>query len=110
MARRQAARVLGVESAEIDLGRAGRTAEPGRAESARGRRTGRRHDLHAAWAPIRIWPSAARFLPALAALLAVAIDRSRLEREALEAETLRRSDLVKTALLRAVSRTIFARR
>jgi two-component system sensor histidine kinase KdpD len=44
-----------------------------------------------------------RFLPALAALLAVASERSRLEREALEAETLRRSDLVKTALLRAVS-------
>lgn len=44
-----------------------------------------------------------RFLPALAALLAVAVDRRRLEREALEAETLRHSDLVKTALLRAVS-------
>jgi two-component system sensor histidine kinase KdpD len=44
-----------------------------------------------------------RFLPALAALLAVGVDRGRLEREALEAETLRRSDLVKTALLRAVS-------
>ncbi|HZQ16437.1 MAG TPA: ATP-binding protein [Gaiellaceae bacterium] len=44
-----------------------------------------------------------RFLPALAALLAVAIDRRRLEREALEAEALRRSDLAKTALLRAVS-------
>jgi two-component system sensor histidine kinase KdpD len=44
-----------------------------------------------------------RFLPALAALLAVAVDRNRLERDALEAETLRRSDLVKTALLRAVS-------
>jgi two-component system, OmpR family, sensor histidine kinase KdpD len=44
-----------------------------------------------------------RFLPALKALLAVAVDRSRLKREALEAETLRRSDLVKTALLRAVS-------
>jgi two-component system sensor histidine kinase KdpD len=39
----------------------------------------------------------------LAALLAVAFDRSRLEQEAVEAETLRRSDLVKTALLRAVS-------
>jgi two-component system sensor histidine kinase KdpD len=37
------------------------------------------------------------------ALLAVARDRRRLEEEALEAETLRRSDLVKTALLRAVS-------
>jgi two-component system sensor histidine kinase KdpD len=44
-----------------------------------------------------------RFLPALAALLAVATDRDRLEREALDAEALRRSDLVKTALLRAVS-------
>jgi two-component system sensor histidine kinase KdpD len=44
-----------------------------------------------------------RFLPALSALLAVAVDRRRLEREALEAETLRVSDLAKTALLRAVS-------
>lgn len=46
---------------------------------------------------------AKRFLPALAALLAVAVDRAELEAEALEAETLRRSDVVKTALLRAVS-------
>ena len=46
---------------------------------------------------------AARFLPALAALLAVAVDRATLEAEALEAEALRRSDVVKTALLRAVS-------
>jgi two-component system, OmpR family, sensor histidine kinase KdpD len=46
---------------------------------------------------------ARRFLPALAALLAVAVDRAELEAEALEAETLRRSDVVKTALLRAVS-------
>jgi two-component system sensor histidine kinase KdpD len=44
-----------------------------------------------------------RFLPALKALLAVAVDRNRLEQEALEAEALRRTDLVKTALLRAVS-------
>jgi two-component system sensor histidine kinase KdpD len=46
---------------------------------------------------------AARFLPALAALLAIAVDRAALEAEALEAEALRRSDIVKTALLRAVS-------
>jgi two-component system sensor histidine kinase KdpD len=46
---------------------------------------------------------AKRFLPAVAALLAVAVDRSDLEAEALEAETLRRSDAVKTALLRSVS-------
>ncbi len=44
-----------------------------------------------------------RFLPALAALLAVAVDRERLARQALEAETLRSSDALKTALLRAVS-------
>src|SRR4029077_13936092 len=44
-----------------------------------------------------------RFLPSLAALLAVAVERSRLEAEALEAEALRRSDALKTALLRAVS-------
>jgi two-component system, OmpR family, sensor histidine kinase KdpD len=44
-----------------------------------------------------------RFLPALRALLALAVARTRLEREAVEADTLRRSDLVKTALLRAVS-------
>jgi two-component system sensor histidine kinase KdpD len=46
---------------------------------------------------------ATRFLPALASLLAVAVDRDELQREALEAEALRRSDTVKTALLRAVS-------
>ena len=44
-----------------------------------------------------------RLLPALASLLGVAIDRERLTREALDAETLRRSDAVKTAVLRAVS-------
>jgi two-component system, OmpR family, sensor histidine kinase KdpD len=44
-----------------------------------------------------------RFLPSLAALIAVAVDRSRLEAGALEAEALRQSDALKTALLRAVS-------
>jgi len=44
-----------------------------------------------------------RFLPALASLLAVANEREELTREAVEAETLRRSDTVKTAILRAVS-------
>ena len=82
--------------------RAGRG--PGeRAASARGGRPHGRDDLHARRAPSRTSPSARRFLPALAALLAVAVERDRLEREALEAEALRRSDLVKTALLRAVS-------
>jgi len=44
-----------------------------------------------------------RFLPSLAALLAVVVERNRLQGEALEAEALRRSDSIKTALLRAVS-------
>jgi two-component system sensor histidine kinase KdpD len=46
---------------------------------------------------------AARVLPSLASLLAVASERERLGRRALEAEALRRSDAVKTAILRAVS-------
>jgi two-component system sensor histidine kinase KdpD len=44
-----------------------------------------------------------RVLPALASLLGVAVDRERLEREALEAAALRHADALKTALLRAVS-------
>ena len=46
---------------------------------------------------------AGRLLPALASLLAVAGDRERLAGKALEAEALRRSDAIKTAILRAVS-------
>jgi two-component system sensor histidine kinase KdpD len=45
----------------------------------------------------------ARFLPALASLVAIAVDRARLEQEALEAERLRIADSVKTTILRAVS-------
>ena len=44
-----------------------------------------------------------RLLPALASVLAVAGERERLGRKALEAEALRRSDAIKTAILRAVS-------
>jgi two-component system, OmpR family, sensor histidine kinase KdpD len=44
-----------------------------------------------------------RVLPPLASMLAAADDRERLARAAVEAETLRRSDAVKTAVLRAVS-------
>ncbi len=46
---------------------------------------------------------AGRLLPGLASLLAVATDRERLGRRAVEAEALRRSDAIKTAILRAVS-------
>ena len=52
------------------------------------------------------WPyrrAGSPLLPALASLLGVAIDQERLAREVLEAEALRRSDALKTALLRAVS-------
>jgi two-component system sensor histidine kinase KdpD len=44
-----------------------------------------------------------RVLPALASLLAVAVEQDRLAKEAMEAEALRRSDSVKTAILRSVS-------
>jgi two-component system, OmpR family, sensor histidine kinase KdpD len=44
-----------------------------------------------------------RLLPALASLLAVARERETLAREALEADALRRSDTVKTAVIQAVS-------
>jgi two-component system sensor histidine kinase KdpD len=97
----RAARVLGVSGAEIELGtRRGRRGEVPSPLEVDGRAVG------TIYTPVDEQPRIAvrnRFLPALAALLAVALDRSRLEKEALEAETLRRSDLVKTALLRAVS-------
>ena len=97
----RAAEVLGVDHAEIELGRrrAGHSAAPTPLE-VDGRSVG---TLYTPVGADPNLPVRRRFLPALSALLAVAIDRSRLEREAVEAETLRRSDLVKTALLRAVS-------
>jgi two-component system sensor histidine kinase KdpD len=44
-----------------------------------------------------------RVVPSLEALLAAALDREALQREVVEAQALRRSDDIKTALLRAVS-------
>ncbi len=44
-----------------------------------------------------------RFLPALASMLTVAEEREQMADQAVDAETLRRSDMVKTAVLRAVS-------
>ena len=44
-----------------------------------------------------------RVVPPLEALLAAALDRERLQLEVVETEALRRSDVLKTALLRAVS-------
>ena len=97
----RAAEVLAVPRAEIELG--GKRSLSGDAPTrleVDGRVVG------TIYTPVGAQPNPVvrgRFLPALAALLAVALDRRRLEQEALEAETLRRSDLVKTALLRAVS-------
>ena len=98
----RAAAVLGVERAEIELGsehlRHG-SQVPYPLDAA-GRRVG------TIFTPPDQIPGTEvqhRFLPALAALLAVAEERDRLASEALEAEALRRSDLIKTALLRAVS-------
>jgi two-component system sensor histidine kinase KdpD len=94
--------VLGTASAEIELGEAHRP--PARSSpfplGVDGRTVGTLYTPEGSDPNVTVQH---RFLPALAALLAVAVDRSRLEREALEAEDLRRSDLVKTALLRAVS-------
>ncbi len=96
------AAVLGARRASIELDSSRR---PDRDEQA--------HDLAAGERPVgRLFlerdaapdPEAlARVLPALASLLAVASDRERLARRAVEAEALRRSDAVKTAILRAVS-------
>ncbi len=97
----RAAEVLGVERAEIELERRlRRHADAPTPLEVDGRVIG------TIYTSVESQPNPVvrtRFLPALAALLGVALDRTRLEREALEAETLRRSDLVKTALLRAVS-------
>jgi two-component system, OmpR family, sensor histidine kinase KdpD len=81
----ETARVLEVERARIDLGSGGPPAivPLGRRRGSEGARR--------------------RLLPALSSLLGVAIEREQLSREALEAEALRRSDAVKTAVLRAVS-------
>jgi two-component system, OmpR family, sensor histidine kinase KdpD len=98
----RAAAVLGVASAEIQLGPAKRPPQgtsPLPLEAA-GRAVGTLYTPEGADPDVT---AEQRFLPALAALLAVAVDRAGLERDALEAEALRRSDLVKTALLRAVS-------
>ncbi len=92
----EVAAALGVERAEISLG----SAAAGYPLVAGGRRVGTIE-----LGPGRRWQPARgrRLLPALASLLGVAIDRERLSREAVEAEALRRSDAIKTAILRAVS-------
>jgi two-component system, OmpR family, sensor histidine kinase KdpD len=97
----EAAAALHVDRASIELGDSARATEGERFPLAvEGRRVGTialQNPHHGSAAARR------RVLPALASLLGVAIDRERLENEALEAEALRRSDAMKTAVLRAVS-------
>jgi two-component system, OmpR family, sensor histidine kinase KdpD len=96
------ARLLGVASARIELGT---PSAPGPGDAALELGAGERF-VGTLYVTGGVDPSPLtrqRFLPALASLLAVAIERERLAREALEAESLRRSDAMKTALLRTVS-------
>jgi two-component system sensor histidine kinase KdpD len=94
------ARVLGASHAKIDLDTARR---PAASETAYELRAGDRLVGRLSVADGSESDSSPRIIGALASLLAVALDRERLERTALEAEALRRSDEAKTALLRAVS-------
>ncbi len=97
----RAARVLGVSRARIELGRhappAGEAPHPLEVD---------KRLVGTLYLPEGEAPSLAergRFLPALASLVGVAVDRERLEQEAIDADALRRSDTVKTAVLQAVS-------
>ncbi|MGZ4383132.1 MAG: sensor histidine kinase [Gaiellaceae bacterium] len=95
------ARALQADRARIELGAALPAPEPGwHSLTAGGQRVG---SILLQGGSRSTVAARRRLLPALASLLAVAIDRERLAREALEAEALRRSDALKTALLRAVS-------
>ena len=96
----EVARALQAERARLELGSAARD-EPGAHELMAG---GQRVGVLLLEGTGRSGAAARRrILPAVASLLAVAIDRERLAKEALETEALRRSDMLKTALLRAVS-------
>jgi two-component system, OmpR family, sensor histidine kinase KdpD len=96
----EVARVLAVDRARIELGATG-SSDP----AAYPLVAGTRHVgvIYLDGPRMRGIAARRRLLPALASLLGVAVDRERLAAEALEAEALRRTDAMKTALLRAVS-------
>jgi two-component system sensor histidine kinase KdpD len=98
----EAAQALQVEGARIELGSSppARTGGESYPLTAAERRVGTIYLTRQRQGSARV---RRRLLPALSSLLGVAIDRERLTAEALEAEALRRSDAVKTAVLRAVS-------
>jgi two-component system sensor histidine kinase KdpD len=98
----EAARVLQVRRARIAIGpdTGAQEGEVGQELMVSGRRVG---TMFVPSGASRQVAGRRRLLAALASLLAVAIDRERLAREAYEAEALRRSDAVKTAVIQAVS-------
>jgi two-component system sensor histidine kinase KdpD len=96
------AAVLGVSSVRIVLGKetTGHPHEAPHPLSVDGRQVGTVYTPEQEEGAL---PIQQQLLPALASLLAVAREREELEREAFEAEALRRSDTIKTALIQAVS-------
>ena len=96
----EAARALQVESARIELGAGRGEGDDSYPLEAGDRRVG---TIYLERPRAGSAASRRHLLPALASLLGIAIDRERLAGEALEAEALRRSDAMKTAVLRAVS-------
>jgi two-component system sensor histidine kinase KdpD len=98
----RAGRVLGVSRARIELGRS-QTQQPD--EAPHPLQVGERQ-VGTLYTPIDEEPGLTvqrRLLAGLASLLAVATERERLMNEALEAEALRRSDAIKTAVIQTVS-------
>ncbi len=98
----RAAAVLGVSSIRISLdGRVSeRKGEAPHALAVDGREIGTLYTNESEEPALAVQR---RFLPALASLLAVTQERERLSRAAVEAEALRRSDTIKTAIIQAVS-------
>ncbi len=98
----EAARALGVRHARIELGaeQKGTDAEVEHELSVGSRQVGR---IFLEGRRERSRRAGGRLLSALSSLLAVAIEHESLAEEALQAETLRRSDAVKTAIIQAVS-------
>ena len=99
---RNTAAVLGADAARIELG----APHPAPVGESPLPLTVDNRTIGTVYLDVRAEPSLTvrrRFLPALASLLAVASDRERLTEQAVQADTLRRSDAAKTAVLRAVS-------
>ncbi len=101
---RRVAEVLDLPSAAIELGAV--EADPRRLAFAL--RDGQRRQIATLLVPADIDDEAGQRLrtqivPSLEALIAIALQRDRMQEDAVETEALRRSDDVKTALLRAVS-------